>query len=175
MCPMVCEFKVCIPFVKKRKFTPWIRTWKLKDPETAEKFSEALESKTAELDTVSNTINAVEDAWSKLKNPLLEAATEVCGLSKNHQWRPETWWWNDRAEDAIDEKRARYKAFKALEKQVKRSRLRMQRLPRLNQNALQSVLSGSLSLMLTRHLLIYPLLVMVFSALPNKWIMLIRM
>ena len=61
-----------------------------------------------------NSGNAVENAWSKLKDPLLCAATAVCGLSKNHQWRPETWWWNDRVEDAVKEKRIRYKAYNAL-------------------------------------------------------------
>ena len=42
-----------------------------------------------------DTANLTETVWSKLKDPLLDAATEVCGLSKNHQWRPETWWWNE--------------------------------------------------------------------------------
>ena len=29
--------------------------------------------------------NHVESAWSKQKGSLLDTATEVCGLSKNHQ------------------------------------------------------------------------------------------
>ena len=66
--------------------------------------------------TENNSGNAVENAWSKLKDPLLCAATVVCGLSKNHQWRPETWWWNDTVEDAVKEKRIRYKAYNALKK-----------------------------------------------------------
>ena len=28
--------------------------------------------------------NGVESVWSKLRAPLLHAATEICGLSKNH-------------------------------------------------------------------------------------------
>ena len=31
-----------------------------------------------------DTANCIESAWSKLKGPLLDTATEVCGLSKNH-------------------------------------------------------------------------------------------
>ena len=31
----------------------------------------------------------------KLKGPLLDAATEVCGLFENQQWKPETWCWNE--------------------------------------------------------------------------------
>ena len=42
-----------------------------------------------------DTVNRIESAWSKLKGPLLDTATKVCGLSKNHQWKSETWWWNE--------------------------------------------------------------------------------
>ena len=54
--------------------------------------------------------------WSKLKDPLLDSATEVCGLSTNHQWRPETWWWNEQVDETIQEKCAQFKAYKALKK-----------------------------------------------------------
>ena len=53
-----------------------------------------------------DTANHAETALSKLKGPLLDAATEVCCLSKNHQWNPETWWWNEEVDKAIREKRA---------------------------------------------------------------------
>ena len=33
--------------------------------------------------------------------PLLETASEVCGLSKKHQWKRETWWWDDKVEEAV--------------------------------------------------------------------------
>ena len=35
-----------------------------------------------------DTANLIETVWSKLKDAPLDAATEICGLSKNHQW---TW------------------------------------------------------------------------------------
>ena len=41
----------------------------------------------------------------------------VCGSSSKHQWRPETWWWDDGVEDAINEKRNRYMTYKKLRKQ----------------------------------------------------------
>ena len=41
----------------------------------------------------------------------------VSGSSSKHQWRPETWWWDDRVEDAINEKRSRYRTYKKLRKQ----------------------------------------------------------
>ena len=41
-------------------------------------------------DAATDSANCVEPAWSKLKGPMLDAATEVCGRSKSHQWRSET-------------------------------------------------------------------------------------
>ena len=55
-------------------------------------------------------------ALQKLKGPLLDAVTDVCGLSKNHQWKSETWWWNEQVDKVIREKRARFKAYSALKK-----------------------------------------------------------
>ena len=72
-----------------------------------------------DVDTDACPAQSVEYIWSKLKDPLLEAATEVCGLSKPHRWKPETWWWNDRVEDAVREKRSRFKTYKALKKEGK--------------------------------------------------------
>ena len=54
---------------------------------------------------------------SSLKTPLLEAATKVCGFTKPHQRKRETWWWNDRVDAAIAEKRNRFKAYNVLRAQ----------------------------------------------------------
>ena len=109
------DIAVHIPAVKKRKFTPRIRTWKLRDPAVASRFQKVFQDKVI---TATNTSLdcPVEDAWSRLKDPILETAKEVCGLSKKHQWKPETWWWDERVEDAIAEKQALYKTYKALAK-----------------------------------------------------------
>ena len=112
---LVCDFKVHIPPQKKRKFVPRLRTWKLRDPATASKFYGAFKAKVC-ADNVYNGTSSAETAWFKLKTPLLEAATEVCGLSCNHQWKKETWWWNDRVEAAVAHKRALFKTYNALRK-----------------------------------------------------------
>ena len=65
-------------------------------------------------DADADTANCVESVWSKLKGPLLDAATKVCGLSNNHQWKPETLWGNEEVDKAIQENRARYKVYSAL-------------------------------------------------------------
>ena len=60
--------------------------------------------------------NSVEEIWARLKDPLLATAAEVCGLSKNHQWKRETWWWDEKVEDAVKTKRACFKDYKTLAK-----------------------------------------------------------
>ena len=44
----------------------------------------------------------------------LETSLKVCGTSLNHQWKRQTWWWNAIVDDAVNEKRNCYKAFKKL-------------------------------------------------------------
>ena len=75
-----------------------------------------------------DTADNIESAWSKLKGPLLDAATEVCSLSKNHQWRPHPWWGNEQVDEAIQEKCAQFKAYNALKKGARRLRPRKHKL-----------------------------------------------
>ena len=112
---VVCDFNVHIPKAKKRKFSPRIRTWKLRDRGVAAEFRVTFTDKvgSAHGDKASNS---VEEMWARLKDPLLATATEVCGLSKNHQWKRETWWWDEKVEDAVKTKRARFKDYKTLAK-----------------------------------------------------------
>ena len=100
---VMCEFTTHIPCVKKCKFLTRIQTWKPRDPAIASQFQSAFKVKTmtaaAAVATAAgadaDTAKCVESAWSKLKGPLLDAATEVCGLSKNYQWKSKNlvvWW-----------------------------------------------------------------------------------
>ena len=79
------------------------------DPVTASRFQSAFKLKVAtasaatatNVGVVADTANLVETVWSQLKDPLLDAATEVCGLSKNHPWSPVTWWWNEQVDGDV--------------------------------------------------------------------------
>ena len=113
---LVCDFTVSIPHQKKQKFVPRLRSWKLRDPAVISNYHDVFQTKAAS--KVSSQVdNPVEASWSNLKAPLLEATKETCGLSSQHQWRPETWWWNDKVDAAIKSKRALYKTYKSLRKQ----------------------------------------------------------
>ena len=109
------DFSGLIPRPKKRKLTPPIPSWKLRDQAVANEFKGVFtESLTAT--QPNNPTETVEDNCAGLKKPLLEAATEVCGLSKGHQWKKETWWWDVGVENAVKLKRARFKTYRKLVK-----------------------------------------------------------
>ena len=112
---LVCDMNVTLPPTRKRKFVPRLQTWKLRDPAVASRFSDVFRSKVAATVERKDT-TPVESAWSNLKSPLLETATEVCGLSSKHTWRQQTWWWNESVNDAITKKRSLFKAYNALRK-----------------------------------------------------------
>ena len=43
---------------------------------------------------------------------LLKTTEEVCGTTRPHRWRRETWWWNEHVEKATAAKRKAFKAWK---------------------------------------------------------------
>ena len=44
---------------------------------------------------------------------LLQATKQVCGVSSNHPWRNQTWWWKNQVEEAVREKCRYFKLWKA--------------------------------------------------------------
>ena len=73
---VLCDFSTHIPRVIKKSSQPCIRTWKMRDPATANEFQSAFKIKTmtavaAASGADTDTANCVESAWSKLKGPLL--------------------------------------------------------------------------------------------------------
>ena len=55
---------------------------------------------------------ATEDIWNNLKTGLLKTTEEVCGKTRPHRWRRETWWWNEHVGEVITAKRQAFKAWK---------------------------------------------------------------
>ena len=52
-----------------------------------------------------------EDIWNNLKTGLLKTTEEVCGTTRPHRWRRETWWWNEHVGEVITAKRQAFKAW----------------------------------------------------------------
>ena len=62
---VICDFTVCIPSAKKRKLTPHICTWKLREPAVSKDFQDTFKDKVAAFTPVQSA-DDVEDVWSKL-------------------------------------------------------------------------------------------------------------
>ena len=60
-----------------------------------------------------NFTSSVDVRWTSLKDKLLQATKQVCGVSSNQPWRKQTWWWNNQVEEAVREKRRCFKLWKA--------------------------------------------------------------
>ena len=95
---LVCDMMIDMPPQIKCKFTPPPKVWKLRDPQTCSRFQEAA--------------TTTEEIWAKLKTGLLKTTGEVCGTTKPHRWRRETWWWNKEVDDAITAKCQAFKAWR---------------------------------------------------------------
>ena len=57
---------------------------------------------------------ATEDIWNNLKTGLLKTTEEVCGTTRPHRWRRETWRWNEHVGEVITAKRQAFKAWKTV-------------------------------------------------------------
>ena len=87
---LVCDMMIDMPPQIKCKFTPRPKVWKLRDPQTCNRFQEVFNAHVPVVETEAAT--TTEEIWAKLKTGLLKTTEVVCGTTKPHQWRPETWW-----------------------------------------------------------------------------------
>ena len=105
---LVCDMIIDMPPQINRKFTPRPKVWKLRDPQTCSRFQEVFKAHVPAVETEAATTS--EEIWAKLKTGLLKTTEEVCGTTKPHRWRRESWWWNKEVDYAIT---AKPQAFKA--------------------------------------------------------------
>ena len=96
---LVCDMRIDVPPKSKRKFTPRLKIWKLKDPQTSNHFQEVF---ILHVSTSAGVADATtEDIWNIIKTGLLKTTEEVCGTTQPYRWCCETWWWNEHVEKAI--------------------------------------------------------------------------
>ena len=107
---LVCDLRIDVPPKSKGKFTPCLKVWKLKDPQTSSLFQEVFNLHVSMSACVAD--GATEVIWNNIKTGLLKTTEEVCGTTRPHRWRRETWWWNEHMEKAIAAKRKAFKAWK---------------------------------------------------------------
>ena len=85
----------------KEKFTPKLKTWKLKETETQKQFAN-------EVVEIWNQ-NKEGGTWERYKDCVLKATEKTCGWTKGKRRHGETWWWNENVKQAIDDKKRAYK------------------------------------------------------------------
>ena len=107
---LVCDMRIDVPPKSKRKFTPRLKVWKLKDSQMSGYFQEVFNLHVSTSAGVAD--EATEDIWNNIKTGLLKTPEGVCGTTLPHLWRHETWWWNEHVEKAIAAKRKAFKAWK---------------------------------------------------------------
>ena len=87
---LVCGMRIDVPPKSKRNFTPSLKVWKLKDPQTSNHFQEVFSLHVSTSVDVAD--GATEDIWNNIKTGLLKTTEEVCGTTLPHCWHRETWW-----------------------------------------------------------------------------------
>ena len=107
---LVCYMRLDVPPKPKRKFMPHLKVRKLTDPQRRNHFQEAFKLHVSASAGVPDA--ATEDIWNNLKTGLLKTTEEVCGTTRPHRWRRETWWWNEHVGEVITPKRQAFKAWK---------------------------------------------------------------
>ena len=86
---LVCDMRIDVPSKSKHKFAPRLKVWKLKDPQTSNHFQEVFNLHVSTSAGVAD--GATEDIWNNIKTGLLKTTEEVCGTTRSHRWRHETW------------------------------------------------------------------------------------
>ena len=103
---VVGDFKVCTHAHPKRRFVPRTKVWKLKDFGNQVEFSNFFNA-------LNETGKTLDERWKYLKNNLINATKQVCGVSAKHIWKSQTWWWNEKVQQAVSHKRKCFKEWKA--------------------------------------------------------------
>ena len=90
-----------------------IKSWRLRDPNVKSRYSEKVAS-----------ILQTDAGWTGLKDTLILAAKEVCGISSGRppvRKRQEGWWWNADIQAAIKDKKAAFKNWQKSKSDIDKS------------------------------------------------------
>ena len=77
---LVCDMRIDMPPKFNHKFTPRLKVWKLKDPQTSSHFQEVFNLHASAFAGVTDA--ATEDIWNNIKTGLLKTTEEVYGTTQ---------------------------------------------------------------------------------------------
>ena len=109
---LVGDFMVALPQIIRKKFVPRCRTWKLREDEQKGHFQQLFAASSNNLARPLPD-DPPDSIWGNFKACLLSAADEVCGHTKKHTWRKETWWWSAEIDALVKAKRKAWKEWKS--------------------------------------------------------------
>ena len=85
---VVSDFKVCTHAHSKKRFVPCTKVWKLRDFGNQVEFPNFFNA----LIQGNETGKTLDERWKYLKNNLINATKQVCGVSAKQTWKRQTWW-----------------------------------------------------------------------------------
>jgi len=107
---------------RKRKGEKKIKVWKLKDESVNKEFEKSYE-KRAESLKQSN-----KSQYEKTHENSIETGREICGETTGHfRIKRETWWWNEKVQQAIKEKKKAYKKWQQYGSEVDKEAYKQKR------------------------------------------------
>ena len=102
---VVCKMVLMVKKKKAEKVKPKIRWWKLKETSYQEAFRQ-------EVTRILGGKNRLPNEWDKTAEMLRKTAETVLGVTIGKQkGNRETWWWNEKVQESIKEKKEAKKAW----------------------------------------------------------------
>lgn len=94
----------------KEKYHEKVKLYKLKDPEYANSYRNAVEHQIEQLPADTKQTN-VEEMWQITKNIMMNAAKAVCGTAKINQRKKQTAWWSQELRMQIKRKKQKWNLY----------------------------------------------------------------
>jgi len=104
---LVCDMEIKELRERKRVCSEKFKVWKLKDATVKNLFQQEIALQDEQ------TNRSADKVWIEARDNLLRAAERTCGRVKGPPRHWETWWWSSEIQSIIDEKKIKFKAWKA--------------------------------------------------------------
>lgn len=87
-----------------------IKTYKLQDRETSRKYEEIIKNK-LQKEKINPDCITIEQLWEEIKNTIINAAREACGVNRGNKQTKRTAWWNNEIKTQIRLKKKAWQEY----------------------------------------------------------------
>lgn len=98
------------PSKRRKQVVKNIRSYRLREPEIAERYKSRIEEEMEGLKVTSADMT-VEDLWNTMKLKILNTASEICGITATGGGRKQTRWWNSDIQEQVKIKKRRWREY----------------------------------------------------------------